>query len=862
MAATSPYSGNDYQAVSNFRPYELPVNDIFKSISAQNQFWDAGAARVKSYYDKGSNLDLTSTENRKIRDQFIKDSEKELIKLSSMNLADPSVQKKGMSIFKPLFKDKAILQDDYLTRKQKEIYSEAEKYKNDEKTKGTGFHMDNLAYALMPFRSFGENTSRAELDSIFNKAKNSQYIPHYDFSKERMDILEQCKPDKFSNTTGQGMYLDTDKDSSLTKSKLWGCLNTALSPQATQQIRISAAVRYNNDYGTLKNDYIESASSEIKAYKSEVSKLAAKKAAIAGNKQYAEIENGYAEEIKMYEAQINRKSDDLLKINGWDEKYISDRYEDLAYSAYFKRINEPFAQAFSRMDIERDKKANPVSMMMYVQQKMDDRQTQAEMHDYNMEDYKTKLKMLYGGDGDSRSVSERMRLGLASGMISPEEFQKVYGSAVEEEQGQGFDAINTLVGDADKNINSKFSEIKRYLEGDEDLAKIVADVKTPEDFNKKIGEINTFLSTATKNPNTPAAYKAAELIEAMNSYVGFLNTKTHYQAILDDAWSSITVTNKELFEGRYLKDIEPLNIGGKQITANEVVDALDGISQKYDIRKYYITTPSYTSPTTFVTTPGTKVEEMQLIDKKTGEVLADLGKANSKYNRWFGSILEKQLENSNDRNKAVNNILKQRLATQRQTIVSGNLLDEKNFDPRVKESVESAFGKLPGNVKFSTVGNFNPVTGEVEIQGVNSKGQVLSYKELRDAAAEAKADFGQGAFTEGSRGTSIRVKIPALQIIRKPEGFDSIESLVDYGASKVMDNPNLARGFDIFAGFTPHGNSVSVKVEKGIGSGMPKYSIVLQGADGKTQQLLATSKSDAINGLQKYLSGELDKEIK
>ena len=260
MAATSPYSGNDYQAVSNFRPYELPVNDIFKSISAQNQFWDAGAARVKSYYDKGSNLDLTSTENRKIRDQFIKDSEKELIKLSSMTLADPSVQKKGMSIFKPLFKDKAILQDDYLTRKQKEIYSEAEKYKNDEKTKGTGFHMDNLAYALMPFRSFGENTSRAELDSIFNKAKNSQYIPHYDFSKERMDILEQCKPDKFSNTTGQGMYLDTDKDSSLTKSKLWGCLNTALSPQATQQIRISAAVRYNNDYGTLKNDYIESAS--------------------------------------------------------------------------------------------------------------------------------------------------------------------------------------------------------------------------------------------------------------------------------------------------------------------------------------------------------------------------------------------------------------------------------------------------------------------------------------------------------------------------------------------------------------------------------------------------------------------------
>ena len=95
MPATSPYSGNDYQAVSNFRPYELPVNDIFKAISAQNQFWDAGAARVKSYYDKGLNLDLTLEENRKIRDQFMKDAEKEMIKLSTMDLADPSVQRKG-----------------------------------------------------------------------------------------------------------------------------------------------------------------------------------------------------------------------------------------------------------------------------------------------------------------------------------------------------------------------------------------------------------------------------------------------------------------------------------------------------------------------------------------------------------------------------------------------------------------------------------------------------------------------------------------------------------------------------------------------------------------------------------------------
>lgn len=853
MAATSPYTGNDYQAVSNFRPYELPINDIFKSISAQNQFWDAGAARVKSYYDKGLNLDLTLSENRKIRDDFMKNAEKELIKLSSMDLSDPSVQRKGMSIFKPLFKDTSILQDDYLTRKQKEIYADADRYKSDEKTRGAGFHMDNLAYALMPFKNFGEGTSRGDLPSIFNKAKNSQYIPHYDFSKERMDILEQCKPDKFDNTTEQGMYLESERDASLTKTKLWGCLDSALSPQAHQQIRISAAVRYNNDYNTLRQDYLDSADSQIKSYTDEVAKLAAKKAAIKGNAQYADIEKGYDEQIKLYEDQIKRKQKDLSEINSWDEKYMSSRYEDLAYFAYFKRINEPFAQAFSRVDIERDKKANPVSMMMYVQQKLDDRQEDSQMHDIEMKNLDTRLKMLYGGGDDGKSVSERMRAAVASGLVSPEEFQRVYGSATVDE-GMGFDAANTLLNNTNTELTTKFTEIKSYLEGDEDLAKIMVGVKTPEDFNKKIGEINTFLSAAMKNPNSPAGQKASKMVQAMNSYVGILNTKTHYQSILDDAQSqaytpelknkadaarkeflskmksTVTLIDDSLSAGYAGR--KPLIIN---LDKNRIYNIFSGTDAQYGVRNnkqhYY--------------------PYVEVYDKKTGQAIGSLSDEADKIHDYYlglsGSI-------ESERIKSVDNLLKQKLATQRQTIISGNLLDEKNFDPRVKEFVESVFGTLKGNVKFRTVGNFNPVTGEVEIQGITSKGEVLSYKELKNAAAEAKGDYGQSLFTEGSRGTSIRVKIPALQIIKKPQGIESIEALVDYGSNKVMENIKFARGFEISAGYTPKGNSISLKVERGIGTGMPEYSVIIKGVDG-IQALPMSSKTDAVNAIQKYLSG-------
>src|SRR6478736_9304865 len=116
MAATSPYSGNDYQAMSNFRPYQLPVNDIFKAISAQNEFWHVGARRVKAVYENALNLDLTIDANKEVKKKYMDEAEKQLTKLSSMDLSDPSVQRQGFNIYKPLFSDEGIMSDDQATR--------------------------------------------------------------------------------------------------------------------------------------------------------------------------------------------------------------------------------------------------------------------------------------------------------------------------------------------------------------------------------------------------------------------------------------------------------------------------------------------------------------------------------------------------------------------------------------------------------------------------------------------------------------------------------------------------------------------------------------------------------------------------
>lgn len=93
MPSSSPYQNNDYQAANSFRPYKLPINDIFKASTAVNLYWDEGARIVKNAYENALNLSLTSDQNKDFRDQYIKEAEKKMSQLSSKDLSDPSVQR-------------------------------------------------------------------------------------------------------------------------------------------------------------------------------------------------------------------------------------------------------------------------------------------------------------------------------------------------------------------------------------------------------------------------------------------------------------------------------------------------------------------------------------------------------------------------------------------------------------------------------------------------------------------------------------------------------------------------------------------------------------------------------------------------
>lgn len=237
MAASSPYQNNDYAAVSSFRPYQLPVNDIFRGISAQNQFWDQGALKVKSVYENALGLNLVTDENKSIRDNYMKDAEKQLTKLSSMDLSDPSIQRQGMNLFKPLLDDTDIIGEDYVVRNlNKELTTGLSYRTRDGGKEYNPLSVENIQYEKQ-LLSTGLN-KRSGWKSLYQNM--STYTPQMDTAGELKKITDVVKANETKNAqlAGDEWYIQEISKKGVSKEKILQAIETMGSPQLKAQMRV------------------------------------------------------------------------------------------------------------------------------------------------------------------------------------------------------------------------------------------------------------------------------------------------------------------------------------------------------------------------------------------------------------------------------------------------------------------------------------------------------------------------------------------------------------------------------------------------------------------------------------------------
>lgn len=250
MPSTSPYQNNDYQAVSSYRPFKLPINDIFKANVAIDAFWKDGARRVKKAYENVLDLKLRTTDNKQIRDQFIQDAQKQITKISSMDLSNPDIQRQGQNIFSPIMKDEDIVGEDYVIRNGEQELSIGEGFRTTDGGKN---------YNPISISNIQKEQNLLSKDPVFgglNKRDGwrtiapiqSKYTPYTDISKERKQIMDTLTASELNTAalSGNQQYIEEIKKKGVSKDKILNAMETMGSPQLKAQMAVEARnVLYN-----------------------------------------------------------------------------------------------------------------------------------------------------------------------------------------------------------------------------------------------------------------------------------------------------------------------------------------------------------------------------------------------------------------------------------------------------------------------------------------------------------------------------------------------------------------------------------------------------------------------------------------
>lgn len=596
MAATSPYSGNDYNAVSNFRPYDMPVNDIYKGLVSQDSFWKAGAARINQVYNSALDLKLSKEANIDIRNKYMEDADKQLTKLSTMNVADPSVQRQGFGLFKPLFQDQGIAYDDLATRHYDQVRNDAmsARYRNN----GKEFSNDNFQYAMDGYSDFMKSNDRMAGKAAYQNRKD--YEPYYDYGPEAATILKTCKPDQVSQDSTQGMNIVNYSNKGLSSVQLNGCLSSGMSEKGWRQMQIEGAVRYKNNPGALRDAYLPSLinsqkqlSEENAGYdaflknKNKFNSLTEAQLQAMGltkdtkaNPNFADIKSITPEVLDNMEKKKAANTLQLTNLNETTGKLMrndftpisGENYEGIAGHVFAKSWMDNFSQANAYINKSVTMKSDPAQLLAFRENREDARQEDSQT-------FQKELKQMEI-EGARQTALEKERFtngGKGAAGLTEDELNDAR-------------IINTSFGDKDVKLTNSYNQItdtRNKIASDVNntqnwlLTKLrdmdmSSDVVSDADFHANNQTFKNWYNNFGRTlPVTDPRWDAIKQYEEKSNGLELKGKiLKHNQDAID---AELQKSDPSLFNPSLrMKDIKPVTYNGTTITADDVSHAVAG----------------------------------------------------------------------------------------------------------------------------------------------------------------------------------------------------------------------------------------------------------------------------------------------
>lgn len=180
-------------------PYK-PNFDFLNTVLATKQArYDSALNQLSGAYGSIVYADLTRDDNREARDNFLKNSEKAIQQITSLDLSDPANVQLAQQVFQPFVDDKKMQYDIMFTKGIKQGQQQAEIFKNSLDPEISSKYWDagvrGLQYRQLEFKS-------ASQDKAYKMAM-PKYVPYVNIMNKARELVgDDFKNIKIEQTIG------------------------------------------------------------------------------------------------------------------------------------------------------------------------------------------------------------------------------------------------------------------------------------------------------------------------------------------------------------------------------------------------------------------------------------------------------------------------------------------------------------------------------------------------------------------------------------------------------------------------------------------------------------------------------------
>lgn len=234
------------------QPFQPDFGMVQKALTTLQSKYDQGFASVQNAYNQVLNAPLSNLKLREYRDDYVKDSEKKLKDLSSVDLSLYENQAAAENVFAPFWKDERFLTDTYLT---KNIQSETQKGFNARDSKDDKIRSQYNPLSTDYLQNGLEELRNADPDSPnFTKIQPRRWVPFTDLQSYLEEQADKQKLEiKWTSPSGPYLVTTHNGPRSLTSFQAWA--HDMIGNKFTDQFRVMGTVEREDGIKTLmRND--------------------------------------------------------------------------------------------------------------------------------------------------------------------------------------------------------------------------------------------------------------------------------------------------------------------------------------------------------------------------------------------------------------------------------------------------------------------------------------------------------------------------------------------------------------------------------------------------------------------------------